>query len=131
MNYDVSFRYVSPDSLRLPLGLVNELIDKGFDVREDDRVENVIDDVDVLYVTRIQKERFTDMVQYELVKDYFEITTDVMKKAKNNMIIMHPLPRVGEIHYDVDADPRAAYFRQVKNGMLVRMALLASVLGQA
>ena len=131
MNYDVSFRYVSPDTLRLPLGLVNELIDKGFDVREDDRVENVINDVDVLYVTRIQKERFTDMVQYELVKDYFEITTDVMNQAKKEMIVMHPLPRVGEIHYDVDNDPRAAYFRQVKNGMLVRMALLASVLGQA
>jgi carbamoyl-phosphate synthase/aspartate carbamoyltransferase/dihydroorotase/carbamoyl-phosphate synthase/aspartate carbamoyltransferase len=131
MNYNVSYRFVSPDTLRLPLSLMNEMIDKGIDVREDDRVENVIKDVDVLYVTRIQKERFTDMVQYEAVKNYFEITTDVMKKAKNKMVIMHPLPRVGEIHYDVDADPRAAYFRQVKNGMLVRMALLASVMGQA
>jgi aspartate carbamoyltransferase catalytic subunit len=131
MNYDVSFRYVSPDTLRLPLNLINDLINKGFDVREDDRVENVIKDVDVLYVTRIQKERFTDMDQYEAVKNYFEITTEVMEHAKSEMIVMHPLPRVGEIHYNVDKDPRAAYFRQVKNGMFVRMALLAAVLGQA
>jgi aspartate carbamoyltransferase catalytic subunit len=91
----------------------------------------VIKDVDVLYVTRIQKERFTDMDQYEAVKNYFEITTEVMEHAKPKMIVMHPLPRVGEIHYNVDKDPRAAYFRQVKNGMFVRMALLAAVLGQA
>ena len=71
------------------------------------------------------------MEQYEKVKDYFEITTEVLEKAREKMIVMHPLPRVGEIHYDVDKDPRAAYFRQVRNGMLVRMALLAAVLGQA
>jgi len=131
MNYDVSIRLVSPDVLRLPLGMMNDLIDKGADVRETDRVEDVIGDVDVLYVTRIQKERFTDLAQYEEVKNYFEITPEVMTRAKENMIVMHPLPRVGEIHYTVDKDPRAAYFRQVKNGMYVRMALLAAVLGQA
>jgi len=130
-NYDVSLRYVSPDTLRLPLNLMNELINKGIDVRETDRVEDVIKDVDVLYVTRIQKERFTDMAHYEEVKNYFEITEEVMTQAKENMIVMHPLPRVGEIHYKVDRDPRAAYFRQVRNGMYVRMALLAAVLGQA
>ena len=130
-NYDVSLRYVSPDTLRLPLNLMNDLINKGIDVRETDRVEDVIGDVDVLYVTRIQKERFTDMAHYEEVKNYFEITEEVMTHAKKDMIVMHPLPRVGEIHYKVDRDPRAAYFRQVRNGMVVRMALLASVLGQA
>jgi len=131
MNYDVSLRYVSPDTLRLPLNLMNDLINQGIDVRESDKVENVIGDVDVLYVTRIQKERFTDLAQYEEVKNYFEITPEVMTTAKQEMIVMHPLPRVGEIHYNVDKDPRAAYFRQVRNGMLVRMALLAAVLGQA
>lgn len=131
MSYDVSLRFVSPDTLRLPLNLMNELIDKGVDVRETDKVEDVINDVDVLYVTRIQKERFTDLSEYEAVKNYFEITPDVMTKAKEKMIVMHPLPRVGEIHYKVDRDPRAAYFRQVQNGMFVRMALLAAVLGQA
>jgi len=131
MNYDVSLRYVSPDTLRLPLNIMNDLINSGKDVRETDRVENVIEDVDVLYVTRIQKERFTDMALYEDVKNYFEITTELMEKAKPKMIVMHPLPRVGEIHYNVDQDPRAAYFRQVRNGMFVRMALLAAVLGEA
>lgn len=131
MSYDVSLRYVSPDTLRLPLNLMNDLINQGKDVRETDKVENIIQDVDVLYVTRIQKERFSDMEQYEKVKDYFEITTEVLENAREKMIVMHPLPRVGEIHYDVDKDPRAAYFRQVRNGMLVRMALLAAVLGQA
>jgi carbamoyl-phosphate synthase/aspartate carbamoyltransferase/dihydroorotase/carbamoyl-phosphate synthase/aspartate carbamoyltransferase len=131
MSYDVSLRFVSPDTLRLPLNLMNDLINQGMDVREMDKVENIIGDVDVLYVTRIQKERFTDMVQYEELKNSFEITTDLMEQARKEMIVMHPLPRVGEIHYNVDKDPRAAYFRQVHNGMLVRMALLAAVLGQA
>ncbi len=131
LDYDVSLRYVSPDTLRLPLNLMNEIINKGKDVREYDRVEQVIADVDVLYVTRIQKERFTDMAHYEEVKNYFEITPEVMAQAKPDMIVMHPLPRVGEIHYHVDKDPRAAYFRQVRNGMFVRMALLAAVMGQA
>ncbi len=130
-NYDVSLRYVSPDILRLPLNIMNDLINNKMDVRETDRVEDIIKDVDVLYVTRIQKERFTDMAQYEEVKNYFEITPEVMKSAKKDMIVMHPLPRVGEIHYKVDRDPRAAYFRQVENGMYVRMALIAAVLGEA
>ena len=132
MSYDdVSLRYVSPETLRLPLTLMNDLINQGIDVRETDKVENIIGDVDVLYVTRIQKERFPDLAQYEEVKDYFEITTDLLEQARQDMIVMHPLPRVGEIHYTVDKDPRAAYFRQVHNGMLVRMAFLAAVLGQA
>jgi len=131
MNYDVSLRYVSPDTLRLPLNMMNDLINRGMDVRETDRIEDVIKDVDVLYVTRIQKERFTDMAHYEEVKNYFEITPETLAAAKQKMIVLHPLPRVGEIHYKVDRDPRAAYFRQVENGMYVRMALLAAVLGEA
>ena len=129
--YDVSLRFVSPDTLRLPLDMMNELIDKGVKVRETSKVADVIENADVLYVTRIQKERFTDLSQYEEVKNYFEITPELMEQAKEKMIVMHPLPRVGEIHYKVDRDPRAAYFRQVQNGMFIRMALLAAVLGQA
>ena len=131
LQYDVSLRFVSPDILRLPLDLMNILIDDGIDVRETNKVSDVIKNADVLYVTRIQKERFTDIMQYEEVKDFFEITPELMQEAKEKMIVMHPLPRVGEIHYKVDRDPRAAYFRQVQNGMFVRMALLAVVLGQA
>ncbi|MEA4813067.1 MAG: aspartate carbamoyltransferase [Anaerolineaceae bacterium] len=129
--YDVSLRFVSPDVLRLPLDLMNELIDAKRDVRETNKVADVIEQVDVLYVTRIQKERFTDLAQYEEVKNFFEITPELMERAKEKMVVMHPLPRVGEIHYKVDRDPRAAYFRQVQNGQYIRMALLACVLGQA
>ncbi|MCB9098628.1 MAG: aspartate carbamoyltransferase [Anaerolineales bacterium] len=131
MQYDVSLRFVSPEILRLPLTLMNDVIDSGINVRETHDVADVIENADVLYVTRVQKERFTDLVQYEEVKDHYEITTEIMEKAKQKMIVMHPFPRVGEIHYNVDADPRAAYFRQTKNGMYIRMALLAAVLGRA
>lgn len=129
--YQVSLRFVSPEILRLPLVTMNEVIDAGLDVRETHSVADVIGDADVLYVTRVQKERFTDLAQYEEVKNFYEITPEVMSQAKQKMIVMHPLPRVGEIHYNVDSDPRAAYFRQVKNGMYIRMALLAAVLGKA
>jgi len=131
LQYDVSLRFVSPEILRLPLTLMNEVIDAGLAVRETHDVADVIENADVLYVTRVQKERFTDLALYEEVKDHYEITPELMAKAKQKMIVMHPLPRVGEIHYAVDTDPRAAYFRQVKNGMVIRMALLAAVLGKA
>ena len=131
MQYDVSLRFVSPEILRLPLTLMNDVIDSGINVRETHDVADVIENADVLYVTRVQKERFPDLVQYEEVKDHYEITTEIMEIAKQKMIVMHPFPRVGEIHYHVDADPRAAYFRQTKNGMYIRMALLAAVLGRA
>ncbi len=131
LQYNVSLRFVSPDILRLPLALMNEVIDKKMPVRETHNVADVIENADVLYVTRIQKERFTDMAQYDEVKNQYEITPEIMKQAKAKMVVMHPLPRVGEIHYAVDSDPRAAYFRQVKNGMYIRMALLAAVLGKA
>ncbi|MCB8942938.1 MAG: aspartate carbamoyltransferase [Ardenticatenaceae bacterium] len=131
LQYDVSLRFVSPESLRLPLNIMNQVIDAGKPVRETHDVADVIENADVLYVTRVQKERFSDLAQYEEVKNFYEITPELMKKAKQKMVVMHPLPRVGEIHYAVDHDPRAAYFRQVQNGMYIRMALLAAVLGKA
>lgn len=131
LHFDVSLRFVSPEILRLPLNSMNEVIDAGLEARETHDVADVIENADVLYVTRVQKERFSDLEQYEEVKDHYEITPEIMGRAKDKMIIMHPLPRVGEIHYAVDHDPRAAYFRQVQNGMYIRMALLAAVLGKA
>jgi len=131
LQYDVSLRFVSPEILRLPLVLMNEVIDRGLKVRETHDVADVIENADVLYVTRVQKERFSDLAQYEKVQDMYEITPELMRQAKDKMVVMHPLPRIGEIHYAVDDDPRAAYFRQVRNGMYVRMALLAAVLGKA
>lgn len=129
--YDTRLTFVSPDILRLPAEIKQEMLDAGRPVAETDRVEEVIDSADVIYVTRVQKERFADLREYEAVKDYYEITPEVMARAKDKMALMHPLPRVGEIHYDVDDDPRAAYFRQMENGMYIRMALLAAVLGKA
>jgi aspartate carbamoyltransferase catalytic subunit len=131
LNYDVRFSFVSPEILRLPLDYMNEVRDAGKDVRETYNVADVIDSADVIYVTRVQKERFTDLSQYEQVKDFYRVTPELMERAGQNAIIMHPLPRVNEIDVRVDSDPRAAYFRQVRNGMYIRMALLAAVLGKA
>lgn len=131
LQYNVSLRFVSPEILRMPLSIMNQVIDRGINVRETHDVADVIENADVLYVTRVQKERFVDLAQYEEVKNHYVITPELMERAKERMIVMHPLPRVGEIHTSVDADPRAAYFRQVQNGMYIRMALLAAVLGKA
>ena len=131
LKYNVKLRFVSPEILRLPLTVMNSVIDAGVDVRETHDVSDVIENTDVLYVTRVQKERFTDLNQYEQVKDFYVITPEIMEKAKEKMVVMHPLPRVGEIDPAIDDDPRAAYFRQARNGMYIRMALLAGVLGRA
>ena len=129
--YDVQMTFISPEILRLPLDVMNEVKDQGKEVRETYDVHDAIADLDVLYVTRVQRERFADQAQYEAVKDYYVITPELMDRAKPKTIVMHPLPRVSEISYALDDDPRAAYFRQMENGMYIRMALLAAVLGKA
>jgi aspartate carbamoyltransferase catalytic subunit len=129
--YDVRMTFISPEILRLPLDVMNDVKAHDRPVHETYDVHDVIADVDVLYVTRVQRERFPDQTQYESVQDYYVITTELMEQAKQQMIIMHPLPRVSEISYTLDDDPRAAYFRQMENGMYIRMALLAAVLGKA
>ena len=96
--------------------------------RESNDIESVIGEVDVLYMTRVQQERFTDLAEYERVKDCFILDAAKMRGAKEQMAVLHPLPRVNEIAIDVDADPRAAYFRQVENGKFVRMALILKLL---
>jgi len=127
--FKVRLTFVSPEILRLPLDLMNEIRDGGTPVRETYSVADAINDADVLYVTRVQKERFTDLEQYEQVKGFYTIDPAQMQHAKQRMIVMHPLPRVTEIDPAVDDDSRAAYFRQMQNGMFVRMAVLAAVLG--
>lgn len=129
--YDVKLNYVSPDILKMPEEIVAEIKQQGIPQSEYNSLDEVIGDTDVLYVTRVQKERFSDLSEYEMVKNAFVITTETLQKAKDEMIVMHPLPRVGEISMDVDEDPRAAYFRQMEYGLYVRMALLAMVLGKA
>jgi aspartate carbamoyltransferase len=127
----IKLNYVSPASLRMPQDVVAEVTAAGVfqNVRED--LDEVLPGTDVLYVTRIQRERFADPAEYEQVKDAFIITPETLENAKADMIVMHPLPRVNEISVEVDGDPRAAYFRQMEYGMYVRMALLALVLGRA
>lgn len=129
--FNTKLNYVSPDILRMPAEIVAELNEKGISQTEYTSLEKALPESDVLYVTRVQKERFTDEAVYESVKGAFVIDPEVMKPAKERMIVMHPLPRVGEISVDFDDDPRAAYFRQMEYGLYVRMALLAMVLGKA
>lgn len=131
LNRDMTFRFVSPRLLRMPEEIREEVESAGDVFTEHEDVHEIVSEVDVLYVTRVQKERFTDIADYESVKGAYTITLDLLKQARDRMIVMHPLPRVGEIAYEVDDDPRAAYFRQTQNGMYVRMALLAAVFGRA
>ncbi len=129
--YDVKLNYVSPEALRMPAELVDELNAHGVKQHQAHSLDEVLGETDVLYVTRVQKERFANLDDYEAVKGSYVITPEIMARARADMILMHPLPRVGEISQAVDDDPRAAYFRQVEYGMYVRMALLAMVLGKA
>jgi aspartate carbamoyltransferase len=131
VNYDVEFKFVSPEILRMPEDVVDVVRTCGHAFSETENIRSLIGEVDVLYVTRVQKERFTDLAQYERVKDFYVVDENLLQQAKSHMIVMHPLPRVGEISYTVDDDPRAAYFRQMRNGMYIRMAVLAAVLGKA
>ena len=129
--YKVKLNYVSPDILRMPSALVHELAASGIEQAEYSSLAEVLPETDVLYVTRVQKERFADLADYEKVAGSYVIDPALMQAAKERMIVMHPLPRVTEISMDFDDDPRAAYFRQMEYGLYVRMALLAMVLGKA
>jgi aspartate carbamoyltransferase len=123
--------YVSPDLLRMPKEVMDEVAARKVPQTEHTTLAGPLPGSDVLYVTRVQKERFEDSAAYDQVKNAYVIDPGVMKSAKQDMIVMHPLPRVTEISMDFDEDPRAAYFRQMEYGLYVRMALLAIVLGKA
>jgi aspartate carbamoyltransferase len=131
INYDVEFVFAAPEILAMPDDVLAAVHASGHKHSFTTDVHDLIGDADVLYVTRVQKERFSDMAQYDRVKDQYVVDEGLMAKAKERMIVMHPLPRVNEISYAVDDDPRAAYFRQMRNGMYIRMALLSAVLGKA
>ncbi len=122
--------FVSPDSLRMPEGITSQLKQKGIEVIETSDLRLAARESDLVYMTRIQKERFTDLSEYERVKGGLVIDEAFLKEARKKIIILHPLPRVDEISPAVDDYPGAAYFRQVRNGMVVRMALLAMIFGK-
>ncbi len=130
-HYDVEIVFVSPDKLRVPKKILDRLKEKGIRFRETENLEEVVGGIDILYDTRIQEERFSDLKEFEKVKNYYTITKELMKKGKENLSIMHPLPRLQEISVEIDDLPNAAYFRQSFYGVPVRMALLAILMGKA
>ena len=124
----VEFVLISPPELRVPAYITQKLADDGIPFREVETMEEVMPELDVLYMTRVQKERFFNEADYIRLKDTYILDPDKLKTAKPDMAILHPLPRVNEISTKVDADPRAMYFEQVRNGRFVRMALISTLL---
>lgn len=120
---------VSPKELKIPDYVKTDVLDKfNMEYKETDSLEEVMPELDVLYMTRVQKERFFNEDDYIRLKDSYILTTEKLQTAKKDMAILHPLPRVNEIAVDVDKDPRACYFKQVANGRLMRMALILKLL---
>ena len=126
--YDIELYLVSPETLKMRREVLREIKEK-IHVFEKSNLEKVIPQVDVLYVTRIQKERFPEPAEYAKVKGSYKVDLEILKRAKENMIILHPLPRVDEIAPEVDGTIHARYFQRVWNGIVVRMALLSLILG--
>ncbi|MFQ9976784.1 aspartate carbamoyltransferase [Clostridium cadaveris] len=124
------FILISPKELAIPEYIKKEILQKNnIEFQEVRTIEEAIDKVDILYMTRIQKERFDSEEEYLRLKDSYVLDKNKLDKGKNDLIVLHPLPRVNEISYDIDEDPRAKYFYQAKCGMYVRMALIAKLLG--
>jgi aspartate carbamoyltransferase catalytic subunit len=124
------FVLISPEELSIPDYIRKEVLEKNnIEFKQVEKMEDVMNELDILYMTRVQKERFFNEEDYIRLKDSYILDGEKMKKAKEDMIVLHPLPRVNEISYEVDNDPRGCYFRQAKYGMYVRMALIAKLLG--
>lgn len=126
----IKFVLISPEELKLPSFVKQEFIkDKGIEYKQSTSLDDVMGELDILYMTRVQRERFFNEEDYLRLKDTYILTADKMKLAKDDMIVMHPLPRVNEISTAVDSDPRACYFRQAYYGKYIRMALIMKLLG--
>lgn len=123
------FVLIAPKELKVPEYIIKELNKNNIEYKEVEKLEDVIGDLDILYMTRVQKERFFNEEDYIRLKDSYILDEAKMSIASEDMIVLHPLPRVNEIAYEVDDDPRACYFKQAKYGMYVRMALIAKLLG--
>ncbi|WP_326911329.1 aspartate carbamoyltransferase [Sedimentibacter sp. MB31-C6] len=127
---NIKFILISPEELKIPEYIREEILVKNnIEFEEVERLEYVIEKLDVLYMTRVQKERFFNEADYIRLKDSYILNMEKLEKAKKDMTILHPLPRVNEISVEVDNDPRACYFKQAKYGMFVRMALIMKLLG--
>lgn len=127
---NIKFVFIAPPELKIPEYLKHNLLDaKNLDYKEAETIEEVIEDLDILYMTRVQKERFFNEQDYIRLKDTYILDLKKLEKSKSDVIVMHPLPRVNEIAIEVDDDPRAKYFDQVQNGRFMRMALILKMLG--
>jgi len=127
--YGAELTFVSPASLKMPNEVINECKELGIEPTSTSNLDKAIKDADVLYVTRIQKERFPDAEEYNRVVGTYKVNNSLLEKGKTSLIVMHPLPRVTEIHPEVDSTSHAVYFKQAFNGVPVRMALLSLVMG--
>lgn len=129
LRYDnVKFVLISPEELQIPSYIRETLVENNIPFEEVIKLEDVMPELDLLYMTRVQRERFFNEEDYVRLKDFYILTSDKMKMAKEDMLVLHPLPRVNEISVDVDDDPRAVYFKQVQYGVYVRMALILTLL---
>ena len=128
-NFNAKFNFVSPVELRMPSTVIQFIKDAGLEYHEYTNLEEVIPHSDIIYMTRVQRERFPDPLEYEKVKNAYILRNEMLENSKPNCRILHPLPRVNEIHTDVDANPKAYYFQQAQNGLFVRQALIAAILG--
>jgi aspartate carbamoyltransferase catalytic subunit len=128
-NYNTNYHFVAPTFLQIPETYKLYLKGKNLNFELHRDIGEVMSDVDILYMTRIQRERFSDPSEYEKVKDSFELKKEDLEPAKNNMKVLHPLPRVNEINVDVDSTPQAYYFQQALNGVYVRQAIVSLILG--
>lgn len=127
---NIRFVFIAPRELRLPDYIINDVLEKnGIEYRETESLEEAMPELDVLYMTRVQRERFFNEADYIRLKDTYVLTPEKLASAKKDMRILHPLPRVNEISVSVDSDPRACYFRQAANGKYIRMALILKLLG--
>lgn len=126
---DIRFIFISPEELKVPDYITDMLKEHNIPYEEVIRLENIMPELDFLYMTRVQRERFFNEEDYVRLKDFYILDTEKMKLAKKDMLVLHPLPRVNEISVEVDDDPRAAYFKQVQYGVYVRMALILTLLG--
>jgi aspartate carbamoyltransferase catalytic subunit len=130
-HFSPTFHLVAPETLKLPNEYKKFLEERNISYTEYDDMEATIPSADILYITRIQKERFSDIIEYEKVKNSYVLQREMLRRSKDNLRVLHPLPRVNEISTDVDNDPKAYYFQQALNGVYVRQAIISLILGLA
>lgn len=128
-HFNTRYTFVAPPELELPDEYRSYLRKKGLDFTEKREIDDSLKDADIVYMTRVQRERFNDPIEYERVKNVYVLRNNMLDGTKDNMRILHPLPRVNEIDYDVDGNPKAYYFQQTENGVYIRMAIISYLLG--